>query len=151
MRSLRLSMAEIAGISQKKIGSRLLLCMPIIVIVAILLWWSNTGKESFAQLWNYFAWGNQVLAASTLMAASVWLFRRRKNGLIAMVPGIFMMFIVLRYIIWISPTHGGPPGFGLDLEVSYALAIIFTLAISAWVWKRGHKSNPKNSKGDDNF
>lgn len=151
MRSLRLSMAEIAGISQKKIGSRLLLCMPIIVIVAILLWWSNTGKESFAQLWNYFAWGNQVLAASTLMAASVWLFRRRKNGLIAMVPGIFMMFIVLSYIIWISPTHGGPPGFGLDLEVSYALAIIFTLAISAWVWKRGHKSNPKNSKGDDNF
>ena len=28
---------------------------------------------------------------------------------------MFMMFIVLSYIIWISPTHGGPPGFGLDL------------------------------------
>ena len=79
MRSLRLSLAEILHLPQKKLWSQVLLCLPIIVIVAGLIWWSNQSAKSFNQLWNYFAWGNQVLAACTLTAATVWLTAQRKN------------------------------------------------------------------------
>lgn len=90
MRSLRLSLAEIFKLDQKSFFNRMIIVIPLIVIVVGLLLWSNKDANSFNQLWNYFSWANQVLAASTLMAATVWLMRRKKNGLVAWIPGIFM-------------------------------------------------------------
>ena len=122
MRSLRLSLAELLHVDQVKFRNRLLLCLPLIALVGLLLWWSNQSAQTFNQLWNYFAWGNQVLGASTLMAGAVWLLRQKKNPLPALLPGIFMTFIVLTYILWISPAHGGPFGLGLQLHYAYFLA-----------------------------
>ena len=48
-----------------------------------------------------------------------------------------MTFIVISYILWISPEHGGPVGFGLDLNVSYAIAAILTLILASLVRRRG--------------
>ncbi|MEA4861728.1 MAG: carbon starvation protein A [Victivallaceae bacterium] len=127
MRSLRLSLGEIFHIDQKKSANRILVCLPLIAIVAVLLWWSNQSAKSFQNLWNYFAWANQVLAASTLMAATVWLIVLKKNGTAALVPGMFMTFIVSCYILWISPDHGGPVGFGFELNTAYWIAGAFTL------------------------
>ena len=50
---------------------------------------------------------------------------------------MFMTFIVISYILWISPAHGGPVGFGLDLNVSYAIAAILTIALASVVRKLG--------------
>ncbi len=132
MRSLRLSLAEMLGIDQKKIMNRIYICLPLIGVVTLLLWWSNLSAKSFGQLWNYFAWGNQVLAASTLLAGVVWLHRHRKNFYIAAVPGAFMIFIVMSYILWVSPQRGGPVGFGLDLTVAYIIAGVIALGLTAW-------------------
>ena len=139
MRSMRLSGAEMLKISQKPISNRLWVCAPLIICVLCLLVWSNSDAKTFANLWNYFAWANQVLAASTLMAAVVWLLKRDLNGMIALVPGMFMTFIVLTYILWISPKHGGPAGFGLDINISYAISAALTLLLAVWVWRRGKK------------
>jgi carbon starvation protein CstA len=139
MRSLRLSLAETFGIPQKKLSSRVLLCLPIILIVAALIWWSNISAKSFNQLWNYFAWGNQVLAACTLTAATEWLISRKRNALITIVPGVFMTFIVLCYILWISPAHGGPVGFGLELHVAQIVAGVLAVAVTALAIWRGLK------------
>ncbi len=139
MRSVRLSFSEMFSISQKKFVNRLGVCIPFIVIIALLLAWSQTDAKSFNNLWNYFAWGNQVLATSTLFAGAVWLFRQSKNGFVAMMPAMFMCFIVLSYIIWISPEHGGPIGFGASLETSYWLAAAFTILIAVVVIARGKK------------
>ncbi len=143
MRSLRLSLAEIFHLPQHSLRNRFLLCIPLIVIVAFLLAWSNKSAQTFKQLWNYFAWGNQVLAASTLMAAAVWLASLRKNLWIAIVPGVFMTFIVTTYILWISPSHsvGGaaPMGFGLPLNLAYLLAGVISLAFALWVYRRGKR------------
>ena len=119
MRSLRLSFAEIFKISQKKIVPRILLVIPLIVVITGLLIWSNANAKSFNNLWNYFAWSNQVLAACTLFAATVWLRNNKKPWWIAALPAVFMTFIVVTYIFWISPEHGGPVGFGLDLKTAY--------------------------------
>ncbi len=139
MRSVRLSFAEMFSINQKTFSKRLLVCLPFIVIVSLLLTWAKTDAESFNNLWNYFAWGNQVLAVSTLFAGAVWLFSQQKNGYIALIPGAFMCFIVLCYILWISPQHGGPVGFGLDLDTSYWIAGALTLLIVLIVKARGEK------------
>ena len=136
MRSLRLSLAEIFKVPQKKALTRVIFCLPLIAAITALLIWSNRDAGSFAILWNYFAWGNQVLGAATLTAATVYLAKQGKCFLITMVPGLFITFVVTTYILWISPAHGGPLGFGLDLQVSYLLAIIIASFISGYaIWK----------------
>ena len=136
MRSLRLSLAEIFKVPQTKAVSRVLLCLPLAVIITGLLVWSNKDAASFGVLWNYFAWGNQVLGAATLTAGTVYLAKQGKCFLITMVPGMFITFVVTTYILWISPAHGGPVGGGLDLQVSYIIAIVLSSAVSGYaVWR----------------
>ena len=120
MRSLRLSLAEIFKIDQKPFKKRLGICVPLIVIVALLLWWSNSSAKSFNNLWNYFAWGNQVLGASTLLGATVWLVMQKKPAWVTLLPGMFMTFIVTTFILWTSPRHSAilPYGVGLDLPTA---------------------------------
>ncbi|MBQ9502957.1 MAG: carbon starvation protein A [Lentisphaeria bacterium] len=136
MRSLRLSLAEMARIPQKKIANRIILCVPLIVIVALLLWWSNKSAATFNQLWNYFAWGNQVLAACTLAAGTIWLGVRGKSGWIAWLPGAFISFVVITYILWTSPAHRGPAGVGLELDYAYLLAGFFVVIITMMLYER---------------
>ena len=145
MRSLRLSLAEILNIPQSKFYSRIMLCVPLIVIVSLLLWWSNKSAATFNQLWNYFAWGNQVLAASTLAAATVWLGVRKKNCWIAWIPGAFMTFVVTTYILWISPAHGGPLGFGLDLNHAYLFAGFIVLLITFGLFEKIRRKSEENT------
>ncbi len=142
MRSLRLSLAEMFHVPQKPIRNRLGLCLPLVVIVIGLLWWSNRSTQTFNQLWVYFAWANQVLASCTLTAGTVWLLRNRKPAWITVIPGAFMTFIVATYILWISPAHGGPlgkplVGFGLDLRLSYLLAALIAGLTTVWSIRHG--------------
>lgn len=139
MRSLRLSLGEMCSVPQKQIRNRLLLCLPLIVVVSLLLWWSNLSASTFKQLWNYFAWGNQVLAACTLTAATVWLTAQRKPGWITALPGAFMIFIVTTYILWISPEHGGPVGFGMELKHAYLVAAFLAAMTILWAYRHGEK------------
>lgn len=137
MRSVRLSLAEIFSIDQKPLVNRVLTTLPSIAAVSLLLLWAQSGAESFNKLWNYFAWGNQVLAASTLSAAAVWLFKDGKNGFIALVPGIFMSMVVLSFILWVSPGKHGPVGFGLELNASLAISAAAAAALAWWLFRRG--------------
>ena len=83
----------------------------------------------FNYLWNYFAWGNQVLAVFTLLAAAVWMKEQRLSPLPALLPGAFICFVVLTYILWVSPP-AGPLGLGLPLKYAYLYAGAFTLALT---------------------
>ena len=139
MRSLRLSLAEIFHIPQKRLWSRIVLCLPIIVVVALLIWWSNISAKTFNHLWNYFAWGNQVLAACTLTAATEWLIARKRNALITIVPGVFMTFVVICFILWTSPRHGGPAGFGMELHLAQIVAAVLAVASMGMAIRHGFK------------
>ena len=140
MRSLRLRLAEIFKVPQQKSLTRVIFCLPLIAVITALLVWSNRDAGSFAILWNYFAWGNQVLGAATLTAATVYLAKQGKCFLITMVPGLFITFVVATYILWISPAHGGPVGFGLDLQVAYIIGIIIASLTTGYaIWKAGRE------------
>ena len=129
LRSLRLSLAEMVHCDQTALSKRLLVSLPLIGVVALLLWWSNQDAKSFNYLWNYFAWGNQVLAAFTLMAAAVWMKSQKISPLPALAPGAFICFVVLTYILWVKPP-AGPIGLGLPLSYAMIFAGAFTLVLA---------------------
>jgi len=139
MRSMRLSLAEMARIPQKSIVSRFLLCLPLIAIVAGLLIWSNRDVQAFKILWNYFAWGNQVLAASTLLGCTVWLSARRRCYWLTLIPAVFMTFVVSSFILW---TPGGfklPQGLNLPQNVAYEIAAVLAVGLGIMEVVRGRR------------
>ena len=137
LRSARLSLAEMFRIDQVKIALRVMTCLPLVAIVAVLLWWSNQSAKSFNNLWNYFAWGNQVLSATTLMCGVVWLMRqgRRAASLVALLPGMFMTAVVGTFIFWTPGTGGQPwgviPG-GLPLPAAIAVGVVIAVAFAVF-------------------
>ena len=142
LRSARLGISEMFTINQISLVRRILTCLPLIVIVAALLWWSNRDSKSFANLWNYFAWGNQLLSATTLMAGSVWLLRegRKFASLVTLIPGMFMTAVVSSFILWTPGTGGQPWGLipgGLSLGLSIAIGAATSVAFAAYAIVRG--------------
>jgi carbon starvation protein CstA len=145
LRSARLSISEMFRIDQVKILSRIMTCLPLVVIVSLLLWWSNQSAKTFNNLWNYFAWGNQMLSATTLMAGTVWLLRegRRVASMVTLLPGMFMMMVVATFILWTPGRDGMPVGLvpgGVSLLASVAISMFISSAFAFWVVRRGSRS-----------
>lgn len=128
-RSARLIVADFLHLAQDKLAKRLMLCMPLFVVSACLLF------LDFNVLWRYFAWTNQTLATFALWAVGIWLcHQERANGtrcyrcLVAIVPATFMTFVCSSYIII------APEGFGLGEGVAYGVGAVVTLvAVTAFV------------------
>ena len=149
LRSTRLSLAEMLHIPQKNFVPRFLTCLPLILLVAGLLAWSNTNGNTFQKLWNYFAWGNQVLAATTLMAATVWLLRRGKKAaaLVTLLPGMFMTAVVVTFIVWTSGKAADQPqglffftkAGGLPYWVSVGFGVGVAVGFALFAWTQGRK------------
>ena len=57
------------------------------VILMLLLAYYN----AFKQLWQLFGSANQLLAALTMLAISLWLMQKGKKHLFTLIPGIFML------------------------------------------------------------
>ena len=138
LRSLRLTLAETLRVGQGAFYARLMLCLPLIAAVVGLLWWSTQRAETFEWLWKYFAWGNQVLSASTLMVCTVWMMRRGVAPWFTLLPGMFMTFVVSSFILWSDPSHAGCPyGLNLPIRTAYAIAGVFTFLCAAMVIRLG--------------
>ena len=143
MRSLRLTLAEMFKLDQRPVINRILLVVPLILIVTGLLFWSNINAKSFNMLWNYFAWSNQVMAAFTLLAGTIYLTALKKPSFVTVLPGVFITFVVSVYILWISPEHGGPVGFGLELYDAFIIAGFLSFLLFAWALRRGNELSGK--------
>lgn len=74
------------------------------------------------------------------MAATAWLAASGKNWIIALVPGMFMTFIVTSFILWTSPEHGGPAGFGMNLYAAYVAAAVLTVLTACFAWRQGRRA-----------
>jgi carbon starvation protein CstA len=144
LRSARLSISEMFSIDQVKLITRIMTCIPLIFIVALLLWWSNQSAKTFNNLWNYFAWGNQMLSATTLMAGTVWLLREGKKfaSLVTLLPGMFMTMVVSTFILWTPGRDGMPAGIipgGVSLSSAIAVSMFVSSVFSFWVVRRGSR------------
>lgn len=157
LRSARLSLAEECSVEQRSIMRRILVTLPFVAVVTFMLWWSSRDNASFTHLWNYFAWGNQMVAATALATASVWLLRRGNGAkaLVTMLPCAFMATVVVSFILWASRDRGQPWGIvwkwadgrlvncGLPLGLSIAIGIVAALALLAIVVILGRKRDDR--------
>ncbi|MBP5285445.1 MAG: carbon starvation protein A [Kiritimatiellae bacterium] len=139
LRSARLSLGEMLGIGQVGLAQRIFTCIPLVAVIAALLWWSNADANSFNRLWNYFAWGNQTISATALMCGAVWMMREGKKfaSLVALLPGMFMTAVVSSFILWTSPGKGQVWGLvpgGLPLGASVALGWVAAAAFAVYAY-----------------
>ena len=117
-RSARLTLADWAGLDQKRASKRLLLCIPLLGAGALI------GHLDYEIVWRYFSWTNQTLAMIVLWTASMFLFREKKNYWITVVPAVFMSAVSMTYFFCAPECLGN---FALFKAAAYPAGIIIAL------------------------
>ena len=123
-RSARLIVADFMHVDQKPVKNRLLVAIPLFVAGIGVLVFSIVSKDGFGIIWRYFAWANQILAAVTLWAVTVYLLQERKCFYVTLIPALFMTMVTSTFI-FIAPNGG----FGLAPAVSYSIGGVVTVAL----------------------
>ena len=72
----------------------------------------------FNLLWRYFNWANQATAVIALFVSSAYLFLKKRNYFVTLVPGVFMLYMVILYLLTEQI------GFGLDMHLSYYISVV---------------------------
>ncbi|MDD6210229.1 MAG: carbon starvation CstA family protein [Bacteroidales bacterium] len=116
-RSARLIAADFMKLEQRSWIKRLYICIPLFIIGY------GITLMQFDIIWKYFAWINQTLAAICLWTITVYLMEKQKNFWIALIPSIFMTYIVSLYILIAQE--------GLTLPYSYG--VIISIGITSLV------------------
>lgn len=116
-RSARLTIADWFNIDQDGWKNRLLLCAPLLGVGAIV------SQLDYAIVWRYFSWTNQTLAMIVLWAASMYLFKEKKNYWITVVPATFMSAVSMTYFVAAGECLN--LGTAVAYPVGIVLAIVF--------------------------
>ncbi len=131
LRSLRLIVAEAAKIDQSKKTNRLGISIIIFAVVAVILVFAKLNTGGFNILWRYFAWANQTIAVFAFAMITVYMMRHKQPFIMALVPGMFYMFIISSFIL------NAAIGFNLPWAASYTIAGVLTAAYGAVIVRCG--------------
>ncbi len=130
-RSARLILSEAMNLKQTSARSRLMLSLPVFAVGIALLAWQIQNPSGFGTVWQYVAWGTQVMAALTLWVCTVYLTREHKCYWLTLLPAVFMTMVVAAFF-FASPTI-----LGLDYTLSIVLAAVITLsALTRYIFAR---------------
>ena len=125
LRSLRIMAGDALHIDSSKKKNNLLLALPIFAVVAGVLIFAKANSDSFGILWRYFSWANETIAVFSFTLISVYMSKNKMPYLMALLPGMFYMYVVCAYIL------SAKIGFGLSWTVSYITAAALTAAYTA--------------------
>jgi carbon starvation protein CstA len=134
LRGLRLMIAEQFNIDQSEPKKRIAVTLVIFAPAILILVFAKMNPSGFNVLWRYFAWTNQLVATFALAMIAVYLYSRKSNYVIALIPGMFYAFIISSYFFHSSIGFGLESRLGMDPEsyaISYTLGII-TAALYGW-------------------
>ena len=135
LRGLRITIADIINLEQKKIINRLIIAIPIVLLVFASLFWAKIHSDSFALIWRYFTFFNQLVAIPLLLCATIFLIKNKKNYLVALIPSLFYVFITTSFIL------SEKIGFNLPLKTSEIIGAILTVFVTIYVFKISKKAN----------
>ena len=137
-RSARLTLADWFKIDQDSYANRLKLCVPVLGIGAFLGIGNALGFINYTVIWRYFSWTNQTLAMIVLWAASMYLFKEKKNYWITAVPATFMSAVSATYFVLAPECLGGllnhktaEGATVYNTAVAYPVGILFAIAMLA--------------------
>ncbi len=102
------------------------LCVALMFILAYF--------NAFKQLWALFGSANQLLAALTLITVSMWLLKRGKKHLFALIPGIFMFITTIASLVVIL-TKEYLPKKNYMLATGDILLMLLSLGVAVLVIK----------------
>ena len=142
LRSLRLMLADGLKIDQVSRVKRVGLVLAIFVPVAVVLIYSKMDPNGFNVLWRYFSFANETCAVFAFALISVYLFGKRKPGIMTLIPGCFYMFVVSSYLLNASI------GFNLPWTAAYVVAGVLTVAYAALVVRAGLKRRRRIESGE---
>ena len=128
-RCARLIVTDMFGIEQKKLLKRVLVSLPLFAAALFIIF-----ALPFQTIWSYFAWCNQTLAVITLWCITVYLFKKNKPVMIAMIPALIMTYVCSSYI-FISPMMFGMK----NRTLAYILGGVLTVVIAAAVHFKARK------------
>ena len=137
-RSARLTLADWLKLDQDSYGNRLKLCVPVLGVGAFLGIGNALGFINYTVIWRYFSWTNQTLAMIVLWAASMYLFKEKKNYWITAVPATFMSAVSCTYFVLAPECLGGllnsktAEGATIyNTAIAYPVGIVFAVAMLA--------------------
>ena len=137
-RSARLTLADWLKLDQDSYGNRLKLCVPVLGVGAFLGIGNALGFINYTVIWRYFSWTNQTLAMIVLWAASMYLFKEKKNYWITAVPATFMSAVSATYFVLAPECLGGllnhktaEGAIVYNTAVAYPVGILFAIAMLA--------------------
>ena len=137
-RSARLVLADWFHIDQKAFSKRLMLCIPVLGVGAVLGIGNALGKIDYNVIWRYFSWTNQTLAMIVLWAASMFLFKEKKNYWITAVPATFMSAVSMTYFI------SAPECLSLSTAIAYPVGLVLA-ALFLGIFIYATKKQPKQA------
>lgn len=135
-RAARSIIADYLDFSQAPLKNRLVIALPLFAISIALT------QIDFQILWRYFSWANQVTAAIALWVGAMYLYVKKKNYFISLVPAIFITYMVFVYILIENL------GFGLPLSQGFYGAIPLTIVTTLAFYLKAVQNRKANIQVD---
>ena len=145
-RSARLTLADWLKLDQDSAKNRLILCIPVLGIGAILGFGNALGKIDYQIIWRYFSWSNQTLAMIVLWAGAMYLAQNKRNYWICAVPATFMSAVSMTYFMMAGECMGLISFFKNNAKVGYPVGIIFAVACLALFLSKAKNAASKTAK-----
>ena len=139
-RSARLVLADWFKVDQDRWKNRLMLCIPVLGVGAVLGIGNALGYIDYQVIWRYFSWTNQTLAMIVLWAGSMYMAREKKNFWITAVPATFMSAVSVTYFF------AADECVNLGLSVAYPIGIIAAAAFLGIFLYAARKQEKKLAK-----
>jgi len=134
LRSARLIIADFMNLEQKSISKRLWIAIPLFAVTGAFLVFSLAAPTGFQVIWQYFSWANQMLAAFTLWAITVYLRQSKQQAYywMALIPAVFMTMVTVSFIF----VSGSCLGSFIPRTLAYILAAIITFGVTGLFFKK---------------
>ena len=119
----------------KLLGTYLFNSLLCVVLMFVLAYYN-----AFKELWQLFGSANQLLAGLALIIVGMWLLKRGKQYLFAVIPGIFMLLTTIAALLIVMfdtyiPNSNIPLMIGDVVLILLAVGVIFLSAKEYWKTK----------------
>lgn len=131
-RSARMIIADYINVAQKKITSRLWIALPLFAVSVALT------QIDFNILWRYFSWANQATAVIALFVGAMYLYIAKKNYWISLIPGSFMLVMVITYIL------NAQIGFRMSMSASWIGGVVGAAILLVLFFNAAKKNRANN-------
>ena len=129
-RSARLTLADWLKLDQDSAKNRLILCIPVLGIGAILGFGNAMGKINYDIIWRYFSWSNQTLAMIVLWAGAMYLAQNKRNYWICAAPATFMSAVSMTYFMMAPECLGAIPALNYTSAHGYTIGVVVGLVFA---------------------